>query len=58
MSSAPVLPVDSEDPDHLTREQWWAMFDEVRLSQQTEYAEHGGPVAFFRQERNGDEDRS
>jgi hypothetical protein len=38
----------------LTREQWWALFDELRVAQQPAYAEHGGPVAFLRKERDAD----
>jgi hypothetical protein len=54
MSSAPVLQTATEEVDDLSREQWWALFDELRLSQQKAYAEVGGAVAFLRRERDAD----
>jgi hypothetical protein len=54
MSSAHVAPSQSDESSQLSHEQWWALFDELRLSQQADYAEYGGPVAFFRKERDAD----
>ncbi len=55
MSSAPISPAPSEEPS-LSRNEWWELFDRLRLSQQADYAEYGGPVAFFRKERDSDAD--
>jgi hypothetical protein len=52
MSSAAVIPAQSEDVSQLSRDQWWALFDQLRLAQQTAYAEVGGPIAFLRHERD------
>ncbi len=54
MSSAPVIPAQSDQTSDLSREQWWALFDELRVAQQSAYAEVGGPVAFLRRERDAD----
>jgi hypothetical protein len=54
MSSATVLPEQSEDASHLSRDQWWALFDQLRHAQQSAYSEVGGPVAFLRHEREAD----
>lgn len=51
MSTAPLNPHPETD---MTSEEWWQLFDELRLSQQADYAEYGGPVAFIRNERNAD----
>ena len=56
MASAPVHPAEPEQNPSLSREQWWALYDELRLSQQADYAEYGGPVAFLRKERDADAD--
>ncbi len=55
MASAPAALTEPEQTG-LSHEEWWALFDEVRLSQQADYAEYGGPVAFFRKERDADSD--
>ena len=55
MSSAPVIPEQSDDASHLSRDQWWALFDQLRLAQQPAYAEVGGPAAFLRRERDADD---
>ncbi len=52
MSTAPVISTHSDDTSQLSRDQWWALFEDLRLAQQTAYAEVGGPVAFLRQERD------
>jgi hypothetical protein len=54
MSSAPVVRAQSDEASGLSQEQWWALFDELRLAQQPAYAEVGGPVAFLRHERDTD----
>jgi hypothetical protein len=54
MSSAPVPSAVSEPEAQLSRDEWWTLFDQLRLAQQPAYAEYGGPVAFFRKERNAD----
>jgi hypothetical protein len=54
MSSASIIPTQSGEGPELSREEWWALFDQLRLSQQADYAEYGGPVAFFRKERDAD----
>jgi hypothetical protein len=54
MSSAHVIPAQSDDASRLSADQWWALFDELRLAQQPAYAEVGGPLAFIRQERDAD----
>jgi hypothetical protein len=54
MSSAAVIPAQSEDVSQLSCDQWWALFDQLRLAQQTAYDEVGGPVAFLRHERDAD----
>ncbi len=54
MSSATVIPAHSDDASQLSREQWWALYDELRLAQQPAYAEVGGPAAFLRHERDAD----
>jgi hypothetical protein len=38
----------------LTQDEWWSLFDQLRLAQQSDYAEYGGSVAFFRKERDAD----
>jgi len=55
MSSAPVIPAQSDDASPLSRDQWWALFDQLRLAQQPAYAEVGGPAAFLRRERDTDD---
>lgn len=57
VASAPLQQTDPSQADELTREEWWKLFDELRLSQHPAYAEYGGPVAFVRQERDAVEDR-
>ncbi|HEY5331573.1 MAG TPA: hypothetical protein VIJ79_16965 [Acidobacteriaceae bacterium] len=54
MSSSPVISTQSDDVSRLSPDQWWALFDELRLAQQPAYAEVGGPVAFIRHERDAD----
>jgi len=54
MSSALVSPAQSDIATHLSPDQWWALFDELRIAQQPAYAEVGGPVAFIRHERDAD----
>ena len=54
MSSASIQPVKADETPVLSHEEWWALFDQLRLSQQADYAEYGGPVAFFRKERDAD----
>lgn len=54
MSSAPVTPAQRDNAPALSHEEWWALFDRLRLAQQADYAEYGGPVAFFRSERDAD----
>jgi hypothetical protein len=55
MASQPSrTPSSPEDSSPLNSEQWWALFDQLRLSQQAGYAEYDGPVAFFRKERDAD----
>ena len=56
VASAPLQSTDSSQADELSREEWWRLFDELRLSQQPAYAEYGGPVAFVRQERDAAEE--
>ena len=46
-----------ESQDALSRESWWNLFDELRLSQQKTYDEYGGATEFFRRERNADADQ-
>ena len=54
MSSAHVAQPQSDDSAQLSHDQWWALFDKLRLSQQADYAEYGGPQAFLRKERDAD----
>jgi hypothetical protein len=54
MSSAHVIPAQPDDATRLSPAQWWALFDKLRLSQQSAYAEVGGPDAFIRHERDAD----
>jgi hypothetical protein len=54
MSTAPVIPAQSDDASELSRDQWWALFDELRLTQQQAYNEVGGPISFLRHERDAD----
>jgi hypothetical protein len=54
MPSAHVAPQQSDESPQLSQDQWWALFDELRLAQQPAYAEVGGPVTFLRQERDAD----
>jgi len=55
MASQPSRPPSSpEDSSPLNFDQWWALFDQLRLSQQHAYEEYFGPVAFFRKERDAD----
>ena len=56
MSSVPAIPLNPPDSSPLSHDEWWALFDQLRLSQQADYAEYGGPVAFVRRERDSDED--
>ena len=56
MSSAPQRPIHSNTANQLSREEWWALFEELRLDQQPDYAEYGCPIAFFRKERESDTD--
>jgi hypothetical protein len=58
MSSAPIVPKHSAKTEGLSHDEWWALFDELRLLQQKDYAEHGGPAAFVRKERDADGDLS
>jgi hypothetical protein len=48
------LAVDEPSEQGLTRDEWWELFDKLRLTQQPAYAEVGGPVAFLRRERDAD----
>jgi hypothetical protein len=52
----PAIPLpDLSQPERpLTRDEWWDLFDHLRLSQQPEYAKYGGPLAFLREEREAD----
>ncbi len=54
MSSAPVVTPQSDESSQLSHDQWWALFDELRLAQQPAYAEVGGPIDFLRHERDAD----
>jgi len=54
MSSAHFIPAPSDEANRLSPDQWWALFDELRLAQQPAYAEVGGSVAFLRHERDAD----
>jgi hypothetical protein len=54
MASNPSTPQNDLDEKPLSHEQWWALFDELRISQQADYAAYGGPIAFFRKERDAD----
>jgi hypothetical protein len=54
MSSAHIVPAPSDKVTSLSPDQWWALFDELRLAQQPAYAEVGGSVAFIRHERDAD----
>jgi len=54
MSSAHVIPAPSDETTRLSPDQWWALFDELRLAQQPAYAEVGGSAAFLRHERDAD----
>ncbi len=54
MSSAPRNPSNPNTEDHLSREEWWNLFDQLRLAQQQDYAEYGGPVDFVRKQRASD----
>jgi hypothetical protein len=54
MSSAHVIPTPHDEAPALSREEWWSLFDELRLAQQPAYAEHGGPIAFLGAERQAD----
>ena len=54
MSSAPIIQAQSDEASRLSADQWWALFDRLRLAQQPAYAEVGGPVAFIRHERDTD----
>ena len=56
MSSAPQKQPDSNTEGLLSREEWWTLFEQLRLAQQPDYAEYGGPVAFFRKQRESDAD--
>jgi hypothetical protein len=47
----PHTATPSEEPV-LNHEEWWQLFDRLRLSQQEAYDGHGGPVAFVQVERN------
>jgi hypothetical protein len=58
MASNPSTQQNVSDEKPLSHDQWWALFDELRLSQQADYAEYGGPVAFFRKERETDAELS
>jgi hypothetical protein len=57
MAIYPIPTITDPDPFHaqrLTREEWWDPFDHLRLSQQPDYVEYGGPIAFLRKERGAD----
>ncbi len=54
MASHPISPAMDVSEQSLTHDEWWNLFDRLRLSQQNDYAEVGGPVAFLRQERDAD----
>ena len=43
---------DPQNPDDLSRDEWWALFDDLRLRQQAAYAEYGGSQSFLRAERD------
>ena len=51
MASMPLVPPELPEKGELTREQWWDLFDYLRLSQQADYAKYGGPVEFIRRLR-------
>ena len=53
-SSAPIIQAQPDEASRLSPDQWWALFDQLRLAQQPAYAEVGGPVAFIRHERDAD----
>jgi hypothetical protein len=56
MATHPIpAPSTSMKERPLTHDEWWDLFDQLRLDQQPGYAEHGGPVAFFRKERDADD---
>ena len=54
MSSAPIPPPNPEELSHLSPEEWWDLFDRVRLRMQPAYAELGGAEVFLREERDTD----
>jgi hypothetical protein len=54
MSRAPVVTPQFDESSQLSRDQWWALFDELRLAQQPAYAEVGGSIDFLRHERDAD----
>jgi len=54
MSSSPVVRTPTDEAVDLSCEQWWALFDELRITQQPAYAEVGGPMVFLRNERDAD----
>ncbi len=37
---------------NLSQDEWWALFEELRLTQQQAYDEVGGSEAFLRRERD------
>lgn len=48
--------IDPATEPTLTHDEWWALFDQLRLSQQTDYAECGDPITFLRKESDADLD--
>ncbi len=56
MSSAPLPYAAHSETNELTREEWWKLFHELRVKMAPLYDEFGGPVAFFRAERDAHED--
>ena len=56
MASLPLVPPElPEEGQELTDEQWWALFDYLRLAYPMSTAPYGGPVEFVRRLRE-DED--
>ena len=51
MASQSLVPPELPEEGELTREQWWDLFDYLRLSQQEDYTKYGGPVEFVRRLR-------
>jgi hypothetical protein len=55
MATHPIpAPSTSAHEPSLTKDEWWDLFDQLRVAEQPHYAEQGGAVAFFRKERDAD----